>query len=149
MVCCCCCSVAKSCPTLLWPHGLWPARLLCPWDSPGKNTGVGCHFFLHWIFPTQSLLHCRQILYHLRLPLASPLPNFFFASRQRKLLVIKDSFGYTLPTWIIQDNLPILRFLNINYTYKFPSARQKGKYSWIPGIRAWISLGEASLVDQR
>ena len=30
----------------LWPHGLQPARLLCPWDSPGKNTGVGCHFLL-------------------------------------------------------------------------------------------------------
>ena len=28
------------------PYGLWPARLLCPWDSPGKNTGVGCHTFL-------------------------------------------------------------------------------------------------------
>ena len=28
------------------PHGLQPARLLCPWDSPGKNTGVGCHFLL-------------------------------------------------------------------------------------------------------
>ena len=27
----------------LQPHGLWPARLLCPRDSPGKNTGVGCH----------------------------------------------------------------------------------------------------------
>ena len=27
----------------LRPHGPWPARLLCPWDSPGKNTGVGCH----------------------------------------------------------------------------------------------------------
>ena len=27
-------------------HGLQPARLLCPWDSPGKNTGVGCHFLL-------------------------------------------------------------------------------------------------------
>ena len=27
----------------LWPHGLEPTRLLCPWDSPGKNTGVGCH----------------------------------------------------------------------------------------------------------
>ena len=26
-----------------WPHGLYPARLHCPWDSPGKNTGVGCH----------------------------------------------------------------------------------------------------------
>ena len=30
----------------LWPHGLWPARLLCPWHSPGKNTGTGCHFLL-------------------------------------------------------------------------------------------------------
>ena len=28
----------------LRPHGLWPTRLLCPWDFPGKNTGVGCHF---------------------------------------------------------------------------------------------------------
>ena len=44
----------------------FPARLLCPWDSPGKNTGVGCHFLLQGIFPTQGLnlglLHCRQIL---------------------------------------------------------------------------------------
>jgi len=30
------------------PHGLQPTRLLCPWDSPGKNTGVGCHFLLHF-----------------------------------------------------------------------------------------------------
>ena len=50
-------------------HGLWPARLLCPWDSPGKNTGVGCQFLPQGIFPTQGsnlgLLHCRQILYRL------------------------------------------------------------------------------------
>ena len=43
--------------------------LLCPWNSPGKNTGVGCHFLLQRIFLTQgsnpSLWHCRQILYHL------------------------------------------------------------------------------------
>ena len=31
----------------LRPHGLQPTRLLRPWDSPGKNTGVGCHFLLH------------------------------------------------------------------------------------------------------
>ena len=30
-----------------WPHGLQPTRLLHPWDSPGKSTGVGCHRFLH------------------------------------------------------------------------------------------------------
>ena len=53
----------------LWLNGLLPARFLCPWDSPGKNTGVGCHFLLQAIFPTQGLNpglpHCRQILYHL------------------------------------------------------------------------------------
>ena len=36
-------------------HGLEPARLLCPWDSPGKNTGMGSHFLLQGIFPTQGL----------------------------------------------------------------------------------------------
>ena len=40
-----------------------------PWDSPGKNTGVGCHFLLQGIFPIQGLNpglpYCRQILYHL------------------------------------------------------------------------------------
>ena len=51
----------------LWSHGLQPIRLLCPWDSPGKDSGVGCHFLLQGIFPTQGsspgLLNCRQILY--------------------------------------------------------------------------------------
>ena len=51
-------------------HGLYPAKLLCPWNSPGKNTGVGCCFLLQGIFPTQGwnpyFLHCRQILYHPR-----------------------------------------------------------------------------------
>ena len=37
----------------LWPHELQLGRLLCPWDSPGKNTGVGCHALLQGIFPTQ------------------------------------------------------------------------------------------------
>ena len=38
----------------LSPHGLQHARLLCPQDSPGKNTAVGCHFLLHGIFPIQG-----------------------------------------------------------------------------------------------
>ena len=45
----------------LRPHGMQPARLLCPWDFPGKSTGVGSHFLLQGIFPTQGwnphLLH--------------------------------------------------------------------------------------------
>ena len=47
-------SVAKSCLTLLRPHRTWPARLLCPWDPPGKNTGEGCHFLLQGIFLSQG-----------------------------------------------------------------------------------------------
>ena len=50
----------------------WAARLLYPWDFPGKNTGVGCHFLIQGIFLTQVLnlyllcvLHCKQILYQL------------------------------------------------------------------------------------
>ena len=48
------CLIAQLCPTLQ-PHGLQSARLPCPWDSPGKNTGVGCHILLQGIFPTQGL----------------------------------------------------------------------------------------------
>ena len=47
----------------------WTTRLLPPWDFPGKNTAVGCHFLFQGIFPTQEsnrgLLHSRQTLYHL------------------------------------------------------------------------------------
>ena len=39
----------------LQPYGLKPARLLCPWGFPGKNTAVGCHTLLQGIFPTQRL----------------------------------------------------------------------------------------------
>ena len=63
-----CCLVAKSCLNLLWPHGLWPTRLLCPWDSPGNNSGVACHALLQRIFPIQGsnllFLHDSQIRYH-------------------------------------------------------------------------------------
>ena len=52
-----------SCPILsdpmdcscLWSHELWATRLLCPWDSSGKNTEVACHFLLNGIFLTQGL----------------------------------------------------------------------------------------------
>ena len=65
------CVLAKSlqsCLTLR-PHGLQPSTVLCPWDFPGKNTGVGCHVLLQGIFQTQKSnpnLFCigRHVLYH-------------------------------------------------------------------------------------
>ena len=47
-VCVNCSFVSNS----LQPHGLKLVRFLCPWDSPGKNTGVGCHSLLQGIFPS-------------------------------------------------------------------------------------------------
>ena len=51
------------------PWTVWATRLICPWNSPGRNTGMGSHSLLQGVFPTQGsdlgLLHCRQIIYHL------------------------------------------------------------------------------------
>ena len=88
-VCVCVCVCAQSCPTILWPHGLEPVRLLCPWDAPGTNSGLGCHARLQGIFPTQGsklhLLHwqadsffvCLFVFYHwttreVKIPLVQP-----------------------------------------------------------------------------
>ena len=64
-----CLLVAQSCLTLCNPMDCSPARLICPWNSLGKNTGVGCHSLPQGIFLSREsnpgLLHCRQILYNL------------------------------------------------------------------------------------
>ena len=66
------------------PRGLQPARLLHPWDFPGKSTGVGCHALLQGIFLTQGsnpgLPHHRQTLHHLSQKISSkhsPKPQIF------------------------------------------------------------------------
>ena len=88
-------------------HGLEPASLLSPWDSSGKNTGVGCHFLLQGIFPTQvlnlGLLHCREFLHCL--------------SHQGSPLLIIPEFGEMEKeekeerTWSAQT-LPFLSFFS-------------------------------------
>ena len=54
-LCACACLVAQSCPTLCDPMDC--SRLLCPWDSSGKNTGVGCQALLQGIFQIQGSNH--------------------------------------------------------------------------------------------
>ena len=59
----------------LWPHGLWPTRLLCPWDSPSENTEVGCHFLLQGSFQPQGINSSLLCLLHWQadsLPLLPP-----------------------------------------------------------------------------
>ena len=66
------CLVAQSCPTLCNPMDCSPPGSFVHGNSPGKNTGVGCHALLQGIFPTQGLNpglpHCRQILNQLSYP---------------------------------------------------------------------------------
>ena len=69
------CVCAQLCLTLLQPRGQQPDRLLCPWDSPGKTTAVGCHFLLHGVFLTQGSNPCLLRLLDWQsgsLPLAPP-----------------------------------------------------------------------------
>ena len=70
-------------------------RLLCPWDSPGKNTEVGCYAFLQGIFFTQGLSLILLHLLHWQagslLVESSEMPNFMFVSS--KTLPVNDNMG--------------------------------------------------------
>ena len=96
-----CVLVAQSCPTL--PPGSSISGI-----SQGKNTGVGCHFFLQRIFSTQGsnlgLLHCRRILYHLShqgSPVLSTLHLLTIAKHHQ------DSPSLDLPGDTLDKNLPV------------------------------------------
>ena len=104
-ICCCCCRLdANSCTTLLWPHGLQPFRLLCLWDFPSKNTGVGCHCLFQGIFPTQlSNLRLLQLqadslsLSHQR----SPAFKIVLCKSKKHLVFFTSLFFFTVHslTW--------------------------------------------------
>ena len=63
--CCCCCCMASVVSDSVRPHRQQPTRLPRPWDSPGKNTGVGCHF----------LLQCMKVKNENEVVQSCPTPN--------------------------------------------------------------------------
>ena len=73
-------------------YGLWPTRLLCPWDSPGKNTGVGCLALLQGIFWTQGSNQHLLCLLHWQVGSLSLVPP-------GKLLT--SSLPVDLPLWLL------------------------------------------------
>ena len=60
----CACSVASVMSDSWQLYGLLASRLLCPWDSPGKHTGVGCHAVPQGILPIKGLSLCLLHLLH-------------------------------------------------------------------------------------
>ena len=106
--CCCCCWVASVVSDSVWPHRRQPTRLLRPWDTPGKNTGVGCHFLLqcmklksesedslrpHGLQPTRLMRFSRQE-YWSRVPLPSPIGPIKMAVSCGTTLEKKLNFAY-------------------------------------------------------
>ena len=68
----------------LRPCGLQPARHLCPWDFPSKNIGVGCHFLLQGIFPTQRSNPCLLCLLHWQADFFNHCTTFEILPKEKK-----------------------------------------------------------------
>ena len=105
--------VAQSCPTLCDPMDCSPPGSSVHEDSPGRNTGVGCHALLQGIFPTQrsnpGLPHCRQILYQLSHK-GSPwilewvaYPFFSGSSQPRNQIRVSCIAGRFFTSWAIRE----------------------------------------------
>ena len=100
----------QSCSTLCYLMGLQPARLLCPWDSPGRNIGVGCcHSLFQGIFPTQGLnldlLHCRWILYQLSQYILKPklVKHIGCTNGLQKQLFIHNDFNWEFNAFLLPN----------------------------------------------
>ena len=89
------CSIASVTSSPLQPYGLQPARLLYSWDSPRKNTAVGCHAFLQGIFPDPMIKPASPALPVLQvgsLPLAPPeKPSWLYNEVKGSRSVVSDA----------------------------------------------------------
>ena len=143
--------LAQLCPILFDPMD-WslPARLLCSWDFPSKNTGVGCHSLLQGIFLTQGLnlglLHCRWILYYL---IHQGSPHLGHSYRKKMSCYWSEEMTCYLSLqymkmllWIADNSLftqnpnvtehPVF-FFNILYFIRSPLLPPRGLWVHLPG----------------
>ena len=132
----------------LWLHGL--AKLLCPWDFPGKNTGAGCHFPLQGIFPAQGskpgllyLLHWqvdslpRQgpetlicvswLVSHTHPPEVATAINATFPVRTPRHREVKSagelpSRNVSIAEWPHSRRFPLLRYQSVCWVLIMPDA---------------------------
>ena len=85
----------QSCPSACDPRDCSLFRLLCPWDSLGKSSGLSCHALLQGFFPTQGwnpgLPHCNQILYHLSHQGNPPLTLVLSFSTSLRMLKVENN----------------------------------------------------------
>ena len=112
--------------------------LLCPWNSPGENTGLGCHALVQGIFLIQGLnpglLHCRWILYHLSH--GSSLSMLLIYKSGKSLYVQK------VETLNCNFHLQYVQFLLLRSSQKTdPSPPHYKKGAWMKQQNLWKALG--------
>ena len=123
------CSV---CPTLCNLMNCSPTRLLCPWNSPGKNTGVGFHALLQGIFPTQGLNPHLLHLLHWQVGFFATVPTGFTATYESAHSEGQDQNQEAEVTW------------NQNCPHKVkPPAR---RWNWCSRLRV---KGQTPIHDSR
>ena len=125
-----------------WTVAPPPPKLLCPWDFPGKNTGVGCHSLLQGIFPTQGsdlhLLHWQVDSLPLS-HLGSPFSECHMV--HQLLLEMTPYFGYVfnfIPPPIPPFMSPLPFENNQSWRYRF-----KGKDDSISNV-VFLCFGDGS-----
>ena len=112
---------AQSCLTLQI-HRLQLTRLLCPWDFPGKNTGVGCHSLFQGIFPTQGLI---LLLLHWQvdsLPLAPPDD---LVNNPEGLSVLTHKYQSGGRNWDISEHILLLIYITFSSDSMFTNSNNK------------------------
>ena len=106
---CCCCCVTSVMSDSVRPHRWQPTRLPHPWDSPGKSTGVGCHFLLQCMkvksesevaqlcpttaYPAPPAMGFSRLEYWSRSPLPPPLDIGEADKEERKRLEFNYMFS--------------------------------------------------------
>ena len=114
-----CCQVASVVSDSVRPHGLQPTRLLCPWDSPGKNTGVGCHFLLQCM-----KVKCESEVAQSCLTLSDPMDCSLPGSSAHGI------FQATVLEW---GAIAFFLFRVKHYIIIKAIRNSKGKYLWMQG----------------
>ena len=139
----------------LWPHGLQPTRLLCPWDSPGKNTGVGCHALRQGIFPTQGLNFGKPLMHIIttKLVLTFCLQLCLVGTNKHPFLACAETFS----CFFSSSHLPVkgrgiggrskdawVDFFPNSLTILWLEKYFQVYGTWLPCFQLWFPLFEVS-----
>ena len=131
---------AQSCQNSLQPHEPQPTRLLCPWDSPSKNTRVGSPSLFQGIFLIQGsnpgLLHCKHMLYCLS---HQGSPNYYWVSPFKTTMTKKKKLKKNLPQKSDKPNMP-LPYSRVSLQNKASSPSERCKVHLEAQIRLIIKV---------